>query len=237
MSVITGRASRQRQSGNPFRCGSLFIAVQLLDVFWSLFVLLGVEKVRIVPGFTATNPLDLYYMPYTHSLPAALLWAIVAAAIYYFWRRAGGWVPATLVGAAVFSHWVLDVLVHRPDMPLYGDSLKIGFGLWNYPVLGFGLELAVLFGGMYLYLKTTRAISRTGQYGMVIFGVLMLAVQCIVFFGPPLASPDEAAIAALFYYFVFAAIAYWLEGKRVPRHVVSGGAAPAAEFRHPSRST
>jgi hypothetical protein len=118
----------------------LFIAVQLLDVFWSIFVLLGIEKVRITSGITATNPLDLYYMPYTHSLIGAMLWAIGATIVYYLCRRTDGWAPATFVGAAVFSHWVLDVLVHRPDMPLYDDSSKIGFGLWNYPVFAFTLD-------------------------------------------------------------------------------------------------
>src|SRR6185503_15317794 len=90
----------------------LFIAVQLLDVAWAPFVLLGIEKVRIVPGITASNPLDLYYMPYTHSLVAALLWSAVALALY---RSRGGGpgarAAALLVGLAVLSHWVLDFVV------------------------------------------------------------------------------------------------------------------------------
>ncbi len=212
----------------------LFIAVQLLDVFWSIFVLLGIEKVRIVPGITATNPLDLYYMPYTHSLVGSMLWAVGAAIVYYLWRKADGWAAATLVGAAVFSHWVLDVLVHRPDMPLYGNSSKIGFGLWNYPVFGFVLELAVLFSGMYLYLKTTKSTSRIGSYGMGIFGFIMLAVQCVVFFGPALSSDKAAAITALFYYFVFAGVAYWLEGKRIPRNIPEGKRTTTVDVRHVS---
>ena len=85
----------------------LFIAVQLLDVCWSILVLLGIEKVRIVPGITATNPLDLYYMPYTHGLIGAALWSIDAAIAYKLFRNAEGWAAAALVGAAVFSHWVM----------------------------------------------------------------------------------------------------------------------------------
>jgi hypothetical protein len=208
----------------------LFMAVQLLDVFWSIFVLLGIEKVRITPGITATNPLDLYYMPYTHSLMGAMLWATGASIVYYLWRRADGWTPATFVGAAVFSHWVLDVLVHRPDMPLYDNSFKIGFGLWNYPAFAFVLELAVLFAGMYLYLKTTESLSRFGRYGMVIFGFVMLAVQSIVFFGPPPSSDKAAAMTALFFYSVFAGIAYWLEGKRVPRSTFQEDVGQAAQL-------
>ena len=93
-------------------------------------MLLGIEKVRIVPGITATNPLDLYYVPYTHSLIGSMLWSIAAGIAYYLLRKADG-TAAAIVGAAVFSHWVLDWLVHRPDLPLYDDTFKVGLGLWN----------------------------------------------------------------------------------------------------------
>ncbi|MGA8072928.1 MAG: hypothetical protein WB995_05590 [Candidatus Acidiferrales bacterium] len=195
----------------------LFLAVQLLDVFWSIFVLLGVEKVRIVPGFTATNPLDLYYMPYTHSLVGALLWSIAAGVAYYVFRRADGRLAAGLVGAAVFSHWVLDWLVHRPDLPLYDSSFKLGLGLWNYPVFAFVLEIAILFGGMYFYLKTTRAVAPGGRFGFVIFGVIMFAIEAYIFFGPPPASDKTVAVTALVCYGAFAGTAGWLERKRAPR--------------------
>jgi hypothetical protein len=195
----------------------LFIAVQLLDVFWSIFVLLHIEKVRVVPGITATNPLDLYYMPYTHSLLGAMLWLVAAGVAYYMFRRAEGWSAGAIVGAAVLSHWALDWLVHRPDLPLYDNSLKVGLGLWNYPAFAFVLEIAVLFGGMSLYLKTTKPVARGGRFGMLIFGVGMLAVQAYVFFGPPPTSDKAAAITALVSYLAFAGIAYWLERKRAPR--------------------
>src|SRR6266436_7700113 len=90
----------------------LFLTVQLLDVFWSLFVLIGIEKVRIVPGITASNPLDLYYMPYTHSLVAALLWSLAAYVAYRLGMRAANTAAALVVAGAVFSHWVLDFVVH-----------------------------------------------------------------------------------------------------------------------------
>jgi hypothetical protein len=169
----------------------VFIAVQLVDVGWAIFVLLGVEKVRIVPGITATNPLDLYYMPYTHSFVGSAIWSIGAALAYYLLRARDGRVAAAIVGAAVFSHWVLDLIVHRPDLPMYDDTLKVGLGLWNYPIPAFLLELALLFGGIYLYLRTTRAVTAAGRFGMVAFGVVMAIIQSIVFFGPPPVS-DKA---------------------------------------------
>jgi hypothetical protein len=193
----------------------LFLAVQMLDVFWSIFVLLGIEKVRIVPGITAVNPLDLYYMPYTHGLITATLWSVLAATAYHAFRRADGWPAAGFVGAAVYSHWILDLLVHRPDLPLYDDHFKVGLGLWNYPVLATALEIVFLFGGMYLYSRSTRSVGRGGRYGMVIFGFVMLALQASVFFGPPPPSDRAAAVTALGSYFAFAAVAYWLERKRV----------------------
>jgi hypothetical protein len=195
----------------------LFLAAQLLDVFWAIFVLLGIEKVRIVPGFTATNPLDLYYMPYTHSLDAALLWSIGAAVAYYLFCKKDGWTAATVAGVVVYSHWILDVLVHRRDMPLYDNSDKIGLGLWNHPLVAFVLELAVLFLGIYFYLKRTKPVEVGGRYGMLMFGLVMLAVQAYVFFGLPPPSDKAAASIALVLYFAFAGVAYRLEGKRAPR--------------------
>lgn len=198
-----------------------FMAVQLVDVLWAIFVLFGVEKVRIVPGITRTNPLDLYHMPYTHSLVGAMAWAITAGIVYYSFRKLDGCLAALIVGAAVFSHWLLDWSVHRPDLPLYDNAFKVGLGLWNYPAFAFVLELGTLFGGIYLYLKTTESVSDLGRYRMLGFGILMLISQSILFFGPLPWSDKAAATLALISYFVFAAIAYWLEKQPTVRSRVS----------------
>ncbi len=119
--------------------GALFLAVQLLDILFAIFVLLGVEKLRIVPGFTAFNPYDLYWMPYSHSLLAALIWSalttLVALAALRHLRSRDKRIAAGLLGAAVFSHFLLDLPMHTPDLPLGLDaaSPKIGLGLWNHP--------------------------------------------------------------------------------------------------------
>jgi hypothetical protein len=192
----------------------LFIAVQLVDVAWAVLVLLGVEKVRIVPGITASNPLDLYYMPYTHSLIAAILWSIVVGVLVRPVPGIRARSAAVWVGIAVFSHWVLDFLVHRPDLPLYDDAMKVGLGLWNYPAVAVSLEAVLLFGGMMFYLKATRPINAVGRLGPPIFGIVMLAIQGYIFFGPPPASPSAAAVTALVSYAVFAVIAQWLGRQR-----------------------
>ena len=190
----------------------LFIAVQLLDVLWAPFVLLGIEKVRIVPGFTASNPLDLYYMPYTHSLVAAIGWSVLAAAVYRVAAPRGTKRAAAVIGAAVFSHWVLDFVVHRPDLPLYDNSAKVGLGLWNVSAIALGLEAALLFGGMWLYFR----LGTVRRSAMLVFGVIMLAIQAYVFFGPPPASDNAAALTALVAYAVFALIIRALERRPMP---------------------
>lgn len=192
----------------------LFVAVQFVDVAWSVLVLLGVEKVRIVPGITASNPLDLYYMPYTHSLVAAILWSVALAVLARFSPRAAIRSGAVWIGVAVFSHWVLDFLVHRPDLPLYDDTMKMGLGLWNLPAVALSLEAALLFGGMILYLRATEPINALGRVGPPVFGVVMLGIQSYIFFGPPPASPAAAALTALVAYVMFAAIAEWLGHQR-----------------------
>ena len=193
----------------------LFVAVQLLDVFWSIFVLIGLEKVRIVPGYTRTNPLDLYYMPYTHSLLSALAWSVLAGVAYRFWKgaRMGG----PVVGAAVFSHWVLDLIVHRPDLPLIGNRFKVGLGLWNMPIVALLLEVAILNAGLFFYLRSTVRTERGGTAGFVLFSIFLVALQLMVFFGSPPRSATAAALTALIGYSLGAAIPAWLEKRRAPR--------------------
>ena len=195
----------------------LFVAVQLLDFLWAPFVLLGVEKVRIVPGITAANPLDLYYMPYTHSLIGALVWSAVAFAIYRIKSGAtASRTAALLVGVAVFSHWILDLLVHRPDLSIYDDTLKVGFGLWNYKGPEFGLEIAILIIGIALYLKRNAINSAARRYGIIVFGVVMILVQTMNTFSGrrPVTSDRAVAITALLFYTVFAGVAFFLEQRR-----------------------
>jgi hypothetical protein len=196
---------------------TLFVAVQLVDIAWALFVLAGIENVRIVPGITKTNPLDFYYMPYTHGLLASLLWAALAGIAYASWRKHRHPVGLGLaMGTAVFSHWVFDFLVHRPDLPLYDNSAKIGLGLWNFPMLAFGLELTVLVAGMAIYLAGSRARDRRGEVYPWLVGGLMVATQSLMFFGSPPTSIAPVAVTGLFAYGLFAVLAAALDRHRAP---------------------
>ena len=191
----------------------LFVAVQLLDVAWSILVFLEVERVRIVPGFTATNALDLYYMPYTHSLPGALAWAAGAALLYRL--LTGSNRGSVMVGAAVFSHWPLDLLVHRPDLPLYDNTAKVGLGLWDYPYVTLLIEAALFFGAMGLYLAASRTRTHSGRYAIPVFGAAVLVMQAGMLFTPPPPSDQAMAATALISYVALAAVIAWLERGRV----------------------
>ena len=158
------------------------------DILWAVLFLVGVEKARIVPAQTAVMAVDLYYIPYSHSLLATLLWA---GAIYALVRllptRAAGSLRkgtvAIAMALAVFSHFVLDVIVES-NLPLYDDAARIGLGLGNNAVAAYIIEGLILVVGLILYLRSTTPENLTGRYGMIVFVVLMLAFN-LVMFGPP----------------------------------------------------
>ena len=131
-----------------------FLAVQWVDIMWCVLVLLGVERVHIQPGVNPSSPLVFDYYPYTHSLAAGLLWAAVAYAVYLLAARGrGARAAAVMLALSVLSHWVLDFLVHLPDLDLVSESHKVGLGLWRHPVAETLLEVALVTAGLVLYLN------------------------------------------------------------------------------------
>lgn len=191
----------------------LFIAVQFMDVCWSLLVLGGIEKLRIIPGFTQGSPLDLYYMPFTHGLIGALaLSALFGAIVMAFYRERRArvfWV----VAAAVFSHWLLDLVVHVPDLPLWENTMKVGFGLWRWAWISVPLEIATLVAGAILYTRMVPA--RNGGNGWVwVFVAALSAVELYNQFAPPPTSTRIMAMMALVAYFVLALLAALVDRTR-----------------------
>jgi hypothetical protein len=183
----------------------LFLTVQFVDVLWSILIMAGVEKVRITPGFTASSPLDLYYMPYTHSLTASMGWAFLLGWLASLvWTRRGG----IAVGLCVISHWILDLPVHVADLPLWGDAHKVGFGLWDRPVIAFVLEAGVLFLGTAVYARHARS-----KAPVWIFAIIMLAIQMSSFVASPPEEPAQFALMALSSYLLIAAGAWFVEKK------------------------
>ena len=191
-----------------------FIAVQWLDVVWSVLVLLGVEKLHIIPGFTQANAYDLYYMPYTHGLPGAIVLSLALGAIVagLIARRRGATFLA--VSAAAFSHWILDLIVHVPDLPLYDNTDKVGFGLWRHVALSFPLEIVVLIAGAWIYARALPPSSMRGHWALRGFIALLVLIQIYANFGPPPPSEAMMAISSLVLYLIFAALAAVVERMR-----------------------
>lgn len=196
--------------------GVLFLAVQFVDILFFPFVLLGIERVNIIENYTQSTHFQLEYMPFTHSLVGSILWAVLAYALFR-WVLVKDKSVALVVAVAVFSHWVFDLLVHTPDLPLLTDaSTKFGLGLWNNAIATYVLEAVLLLGATWLYLKSTTPISKGGKYGMVVFVVFMLLMNIGNVFGPlQTDSKVVMSVSALAAYFLFAAVAFWLDKKRI----------------------
>lgn len=199
--------------------GALFVAVQLIDVLFALFVLAGVEKMRVVPGFTATNPYDLYFMPYTHSLVGATAWAALAALAYGAFAKGDPRtkvIAALAIALAVLSHFALDYLVHKADLPLgFGpDSPKVGLDLWDQPDVTVTLEVGTFVAGAALYLEATRARDGGGDRAFLAFAAVLVALAFATPFLPNPPSVNAWAVQALVVYAGLAAMAAWIDGKR-----------------------
>jgi len=157
--------------------GALMGAAMLADLIWPILLLLGVEHVKIHKGDTPFTPLTFTDYPWTHSLATSLALSVVVAVIYWIATRYGR--GALLVGACVFSHWVLDWITHRADLPLYPGGPKVGLGLWNHPIATIGVEAAMFAIAILIYRDTTKPRDRIGSAAMWAF-ILFLAALYIV---------------------------------------------------------
>lgn len=198
------------------RLGALFIAAQLVDWAFFAFLLMGVERMRVVPGTTVMNPMDLYYVPLTHSLVGTLAWAAGFAVIVGIWRRDFGF--ALLAGAVVASHWLLDLLVHRPDLTLAGSPPKLGFGLWDHPWIAIPLELALTFGALWYYLRRTRGPVLPA----IVLIVVLATLQAVNWFGPPPTEVNAGTSLLAFAAYGLATAAAWWLGMTRARKLTRG---------------
>jgi hypothetical protein len=201
------------------RLGLLFLAAQALDVMWASLVLAHIEHMRITPGFTASNPFDFYFMPYSHSLLAAMLWSLAVLLLSLPFLKLRG---ALWMAAVVASHWFLDLAVHAPDLTLAGGNTKFGFALWNHAIVGTATEFLLLMATAWWYARRTRPRSLGGKFGAAGLVVMLMFVHLAVFFGPPLPSPAALTALALFGYFFFAACAGWVDARRKSREHLHG---------------
>jgi len=204
--------------------GTLFIAAQLADYGFFSLAMLGVERMRFVPGITAMNPMDLYYMPFTHSLMGTLVMALAFGVLVFLLSR--NRTGAMLAAMVVLSHWALDFLVHRPDLTIAGTPPKLGLGLWNHPLIEMPIEIGLICAGMAYYLVRTR-IRQGESYRALYLLVASLAVfQAFNWFGPvETAYRLRVSIVALVVFTVLAGLAMWFGMTRAPRRPTTMAAA------------
>ena len=201
-----------RTERNKIPLWVLFIAVQFLDYIWATLVLLGIEKLRVIKGFTAGSMLDSYFHPYSHSLITAVLWSVIGALIYKafcgrhsrHYSKSAPWI----IGIAVFSHWLLDLIAHPRDLAIYDNTWKVGFGLWNYRGPEFALEVTLLAVGIVLYLA--RNIMPAVRKGAVVaFGIVLVIVQIGDAYVPRTRLTDKATVMGVWvFYTLFVLIAF-----------------------------
>ncbi len=175
--------------------GTLVFAAQLADLLWPIFLLLGWEQVKIAPGITRVTPLDFVSYPWSHSLAMQSVWALELGVVYFAIRRDSR--GAVVAAACVPTHWLLDYISHRPDMPLYPGGARYGLGLWNSLPATLITEFGLYAVGIVLYLNATRAKDRIGLYALWSFLIFLLAAYIGSAFGSPPPSVNTLALTAL----------------------------------------
>jgi hypothetical protein len=194
--------------------GTLFFAAMFLDLLWPILLLLDLEHVRIDPGNTAFTPLDFYDYPISHSLLTVVGWSMAVAVGYRIVRKT--WSGAAVVGAAVLSHWVLDFVTHRPDLPLWPGGPLVGLGLWHSVPATIAVESLLFIATLAIYLRTTVARDRTGSialWALVAFVVLIYIANVT---SPPPPSTTAIAWGALAAW-LFVPWGAWIDRHRQPR--------------------
>jgi membrane-bound metal-dependent hydrolase YbcI (DUF457 family) len=194
---------------------ALLAAPLLADILWPPFLLLGWEHMRVDPGNTKFTPLNLYDYPWSHSLLMLVAWATVFALIY---DRITRYRPGTIaIWIGVMSHWVLDWVTHRPDMPLYPGSAKFGLGLWNSIPGTMIVELLMFAAGVGLYVTATRAKDRVGRYAFAAYVILLLIIYIGDRYSPLPESMQEVAWTGMIATVLFVVWAWWFDRHREVR--------------------
>jgi hypothetical protein len=198
--------------------GTLLAAATFLDLLWPVLVIAGIERAVVVPGITAFTPLEFTHYPISHSLSMSVVWGLAFAGSYFLIRRKP--LAATVLGLLVLSHWLLDAVAHRPDLPLtLGGDTRVGLGLWNSIPGTLAVELGMFALGLAIYLRMTVARDRTGSRGLALFVLFMLGIYAGAAFGPPPPSMQAVAWTDMAQWLVILWAA-WVDRHRSSRPVV-----------------
>lgn len=191
--------------------GTLFLAAQFVDLLWPVLVLTGLESFRIAPGITAVSPLEFVSYPISHSLLTAIGWSVLVALLWCIRPRPAG--AAVWVGLVCFSHWLLDFVSHRPDLPLWPGGTKVGLGLWQSIPATVLIEGSLFVLAVWRYARTTRATDRTGSRALWSLVGLLVALYLGNLLGPPPPDVRTVAVGALSLWLVVA-WGYWMDRHR-----------------------
>jgi hypothetical protein len=192
--------------------GTLFIAAQFVDLLWPTLLLLGVEHVRIVPGATVVTPLVFEHYPVSHSLIAVFGWAVLLGGCHFALKRERN--TAILLGALVVSHWLLDTIVHQPDLPLFpGSSTVVGLNAWSSLPLTLAIEVPLFALGVWLYSRATIPNDAIGRWGFAALVVFLMAIYAANLFGPPPPSTEAIAWAGQLQW-LLVIWGYWIDKHR-----------------------
>jgi len=194
--------------------GTLFLATQFIDLLWPLFLIFGIEQVKIDPGNTAFTPFDFVLYPYSHSLIAVLFWSLIFGSIYFLIKK--DLKTSIWLGVLVLSHWILDFITHRPDLPLLigSNSPMVGLGIWNSIIATILIEGGIFILGVYLFIKITKARNKIGIYSfwsLIIFLILIYGMNLL---GSPPESVDAIGYVGLSQWLIIA-WGYWIGKNRI----------------------
>ena len=192
--------------------GTYFMAAQWIDLIWPILLLLGIEKAEIKPGVTTVTPLDFTYYPFSHSLSGVIVWAVLFGMAYFVIKKKSR--AAIILALLVISHWVLDLIVHIPDLSIFpGYSLKVGFGLWNSFAATVIFEGLIFTLGVYLYCKVTKPKNKIGVYSLIGLILFLTAMYISNLVGPPPPSIEMIGIVGNAQWLIVL-WGYWIDKNR-----------------------
>lgn len=202
--------------------GLLIFGAVMLDILFGVFLLAGFEHARIAPGVTVVSPFEFYDYPISHSAVGAVVWAAVVFLAYWLWPkgdRVSRKRPAFILAVAIFSHFILDVISHTPDMTIFGNnSPGLGLSLWNNLAGTMVVELGLLFIGIALYMSATCSVSSSGKYGLALMILILLVLSIGNIFGPTPPDMISVAVTITAGQLALVALAFWVDRNRTMKN-------------------
>lgn len=194
---------------------TLIATALAMDFVFSILLLFGIEHVIISPGATVMSPFEFYDYPYSHSLLGSLVMAMFVFLLTRLWSATFSTYASFILAVSVFSHFMLDLISHTPDLPLIGnDTVKLGFSLWNSMLGTLVVEFGLLFAGVVFYLSATNSTSSIGKHGLFLIILLLVLVFISGLVEPPPSTPTSLAMSIIIGLMLIISLSYWIDRHR-----------------------